>query len=119
MVSAETVLLQGQPVASIAEILAVKGDNIASVRDALMRIRQSIIGINTATVAKSDEITILSDKQIPFKVLKKLMSTCTNTGYTRISLAVNQKAPPFLKSSKISTRGSKKSVRRSRSSRRK
>ena len=92
MVSAETVLLQGQPVASIAEILAVKGDNIASVRDALMRIRQSIIGINTATVAKSDEITILSDKQIPFKVLKKLMSTCTNTGYTRISLAVNQKA---------------------------
>ena len=60
MVSAETVLLQGQPVASIAEILAVKGDNIASVRDALMRIRQSIIGINTATVAKSDEITILS-----------------------------------------------------------
>lgn len=92
MVSAETVLLQGQPVASIAEILAVKGDNIAPVRDALMRIRQSIIGINTATVAKSDEITILSDKKVPFKVLKKLMSTCTNTGYTRISLAVNQKA---------------------------
>ncbi len=92
MVSAETVLLQGEPVASIAEILAVKGDDIASVRDALVRIRESIIGINTATVAKSNEITILSDKKIPFKVLKKLMSTCTNTGYTRISLAVIQKA---------------------------
>jgi biopolymer transport protein ExbD len=92
MVSAQTVLLQGEPVSSIAEILAVKGDNIASVRDALVRIRESIIGINTATVAKSNEITILSDKEIPFKVLKKLMSTCTNTGYTRISLAVNQKA---------------------------
>ncbi|MDH3726021.1 MAG: biopolymer transporter ExbD [Myxococcales bacterium] len=91
MVSAETVLLQGEPVASIAQILAVKGDNVASVRDALLRIRESIIGINTAAVAKSDEITILSDKEIPFKVLKKLMSTCTNAGYTRISLAVNQK----------------------------
>lgn len=91
MVSAETVLLQGEPVASIAQILAVKGDNVASVRDALLRIRESIIGINTAAMAKSDEITILSDKEIPFKVLKKLMSTCTNAGYTRISLAVNQK----------------------------
>lgn len=92
MVSADTVLLQGEPVASIAEILALKGDNIASVRDGLLQLRDSIIGLNTATVAKSDEITILSDKEIPFKVLKKLMSTCTNTGYTRISLAVNQKA---------------------------
>ena len=92
MVSADTVLLQGEPVASMAEILAAKGDNVASVRDALVRIRESIIGINTATVAKSNEITILSDRTIPFKVLKKLMSTCTSTGYTRISLAVNQKA---------------------------
>ena len=92
MVSADTVLLQGEPVASIAEILAIKGDNITSVEEGLVRIRDSIIGINTATVAKSNEITILSDKKIPFKVLKKLMTTCTNTGYTRISLAVNQKA---------------------------
>ncbi|MDX1486715.1 MAG: biopolymer transporter ExbD, partial [Acidiferrobacterales bacterium] len=51
MVSADTVLLQGEPVASIAEILAVKGDNIASVRERLLQIRDSIIGINTATVA--------------------------------------------------------------------
>jgi biopolymer transport protein ExbD len=55
-------------------------------------LRENIIGINTATVARSNEVTILSDKAIPFKVLKRLMSTCTNTGYTRISLAVIQKA---------------------------
>ncbi len=92
MVSADAVLLQGEPVTSIAEILAAKGDDIAPVRDGLIQLRDNIIGINTATVAKSNEITILSDKAIPFKVLKKLMATCTNTGYTRISLAVNQKA---------------------------
>lgn len=92
MVSADAVLLQGEPVVSVAEVLGTKNENIAALSEKLAQLREHIIGINTATVAKSDEITILSDKTIPFKVLKRLMSTCTNTGYTRISLAVIQKA---------------------------
>ena len=46
---------------------------------------------STRNVAESKEITILADKTIPFKVLKKIMSTCTDSGYGRISLAVIQK----------------------------
>jgi biopolymer transport protein ExbD len=48
--------------------------------------------LNTKTIAESKEITLLADKTIPFKVLKKIMSTCTGSGYERISLAVIQKA---------------------------
>jgi biopolymer transport protein ExbD len=92
LVSAESVLVQGEAIVSTADVLAAKNDNIAPVQTRLLALRGSIIGINTATVAKSNEVTILADKGIPFKVLKKLMSTCTSTGYTRISLAVNQKA---------------------------
>jgi hypothetical protein len=47
---------------------------------------------STGTVAdESKEITLLADKTIPFKVLKRIMSTCTASGYGRISLAVVQK----------------------------
>ena len=92
LVSADTVMVQGQPVVSVADVLATKDENVVPVREKLTELRENIIGINTATVAKSNEITILADKGIPFKVLKKLMATCTSTGYTRISLAVNQKA---------------------------
>jgi biopolymer transport protein ExbD len=92
MVSADAILLQGEPVASVAEVLGTKNEHIAALSEKLAQLRENIIGINTATVAKSNEITILSDKTIPFKVLKRLMTTCTNTGYTRISLAVIQKA---------------------------
>jgi len=92
LVGAEAVLVQGETVVATADVLAAKGDDIEPVRAKLIELRDSIIGINTATVARSNEITILADKGIPFKVLKKLMSTCTSTGYTRISLAVNQKA---------------------------
>jgi hypothetical protein len=38
------------------------------------------------------EITIMGDREIPFKVLKKIMATCTKTSYSRISLAVSQAA---------------------------
>ncbi len=92
MVSAETVLVQGEPVVSTAEVAAAKDENIQPVRAKLAQLREHIIGINTAAVAKSNEVTILADKGVPFKVLKKLMTTCTSIGYTRISLAVNQKA---------------------------
>ncbi len=92
LVSADAVLVQGEPVVSFADVLAAKSEHIVPVGERLVQLRDNVIGINTATVAKSNEVTILADRAIPFKVLKKLMSTCTSSGYTRISLAVNQKA---------------------------
>ncbi len=91
-VSNEQVLVQGEPVVSMDDVLATKGERIEPVRERLIKLRESVIGINTQTVAESKEVTILADKSIPFKVLKKLMATCTSSGYTKISLAVNQKA---------------------------
>lgn len=35
-------------------------------------------------------ITILADRELPYDLLKKIMSTCVDAGYTSISLAVNQ-----------------------------
>ena len=34
------------------------------------------------------EITVLADKSLPYEVLKKVMATCTDADYGRISLAV-------------------------------
>ena len=92
LVSADHVRVQGEPVIATAEVLAAKGDSVAPIRERLEAIREKTIGFNTKKVADSKEVTILADKSIPFKVLRKLMSTCTSAGYSRISLAVNQKA---------------------------
>jgi biopolymer transport protein ExbD len=43
------------------------------------------------TVAKSQEVTILADKSVPFVVVRKIMSACTVEGYENVSLAVIQK----------------------------
>lgn len=92
-VSADEVIVQGKRVARVADILAAKGQNIAAIGLRLAEIEDNIIGISTRTVAESKEVTILVDRSVPFKVVKKVMSTCTSRGYGRISLAVIQKAP--------------------------
>ena len=92
MVSPESVLVQGKAVINTPELLDAEIETVAEVTERLRQIEQNIIGISTKMVVESKEVTILADKTIPFRVLKKIMSTCTGSGYGRISLAVIQKA---------------------------
>jgi biopolymer transport protein ExbD len=92
MVSPEVVLVQGEAVITTSELLEDRIVTVQEVKERLEQLERNIIGISTKTVAGSKEITLLADKTIPFKVLKKIMSTCTGSGYERISLAVIQKA---------------------------
>ena len=38
-------------------------------------------------------VNILADQELPYQVLRKLMASCTEAGYSAISLAVTQKTP--------------------------
>ncbi len=91
MVSPDVVLVQGEAVLGTAELLASGTETIVEITERLKQLERNIIGINTKTVVESKEVTILADKTIPFRALKKIMSTCTGSGYGRISLAVIQK----------------------------
>ena len=92
MVSTDIVLVQGETVISTLELLGNSSGPIPEIKEKLRQLEQNIIGISTKTVAEGKEVTILADKSIPFEVLKRIMSTCTGSGYSRISLAVIQKA---------------------------
>jgi biopolymer transport protein ExbD len=90
-VGKEEVLVQGQPVARIADIMALGGADIEPIMARLAELQDRVIGLRTQAVAETLAVTILADKSVPFSVLKQIMSTCTAQGYTRISLAVIQK----------------------------
>lgn len=92
MVSPETVVVQGKAVMNTAELLDTRTETVAQITERLKLLERNIIGINTQKVVEGKEVTILADKQIPFHVLKKIMSTCTGSGYGKISLAVIQKS---------------------------
>jgi len=92
VVSPETVMVQGEAVIKTSELLNDSIGTVYEVRDRLRQIEHNSNGTSTGTDAESREVTLLADKTIPFKVLKKIMTTCTASGYGRISLAVEQKA---------------------------
>jgi biopolymer transport protein ExbD len=87
----ENVVVQGETVATIESIANMKGGQIGPIIDQLVRLEERIIGSSTKHVAGSQEITILADRETPFEVIRRVMSTCTSQGYSRISLAVIQK----------------------------
>ena len=89
-VSPENVLVQGKLVALVSDILDGKDGAIDPITEQLATLKESVIGDRTAAVAGSEEVTILADKSVPFSVIKTIMSTCTNEGYEKVSLAVIQ-----------------------------
>jgi biopolymer transport protein ExbD len=91
-VSAVDVLVQGELVARVDDILEEREGTIDPINARLAELKENIVGRSTLTVAASQEVTILADKSVPFVVIRKIMSTCTDEGYENVSLAVIQKA---------------------------
>jgi biopolymer transport protein ExbD len=91
-VSKDEVLVQGKVVARVADILEADRAPIDSIAARLAELTGHIIGPATKAVAGSQEVTILADKEVPFAVIRRIMSACTGQGYGHVSLAVIQKA---------------------------
>ena len=92
IVTPEEIVVQGQAVMRTNDVLASGGEGLEPIRIRLAALKDSVIGVSTQVVARSEEVAILADKSIPFNIVKNVMSACTSQGYVRISLAVIQKA---------------------------
>jgi biopolymer transport protein TolR len=93
MITKTDLFVQGEFVESIQEVQADPAATVARLSAALKR--PLLVGkdISEATLA-AREITIMADKSLPYEVLKKVMATCTDADYGKISLAVLQKEKP-------------------------
>jgi biopolymer transport protein TolR len=93
MLTKDELFVQGEAIATVAEIQATQGDIIEPLREALKR--PTLVGqeITEKDLAER-EVTVMGDKALPYDVLKKVMRTCTDADYGKISLAVLQKDKP-------------------------
>ena len=93
MLTREEVFVQGERVASVAEVAGSADAIIAPLSVALKR--PTLIGqeMSDRTIAER-EVTVMADKTLPYEVLKKVMTTCTDADYGRISFALLQKDKP-------------------------
>lgn len=88
VVTPDAVLVQDEAVVSTGKLLYDGGELVPEIAARLQQLEPHL----PQTTAENREVTLLADKTIPFKVLKRILSTCTAAGYGRISLAVVQKA---------------------------
>ena len=90
MLTRDDLFVQGERIASVAEVRASSEAIIAPLRAALKR--PTLVGqaMSDKDIAER-EITVMADKQIPYEVLKKVMSTCTDADYGRLSFALVEK----------------------------
>lgn len=90
MIGETDIIVQGTPVAKVADVMATKGNDIPELRQALLAQNDRVLRREAQDEIASREVTIMGDKDIPYRLLKKVMATCTESDYGKISLAVLQ-----------------------------
>lgn len=86
-VSSEDILVQGRKVASVAEAMNIDGDVIDSLRAELEQ-EAGKRAVTKEAASQPRAITIMADKEIPYRLLKKIMVTCVRASFENVSLAV-------------------------------
>jgi biopolymer transport protein ExbD len=92
LIGEEDIIVQGTPVAKIADVMKIQGNDIPALREALKSQNDRVLRREARDDIAGREVTIMGDKEIPYRLLKKVMATCTKSDYGQISLAVLQKS---------------------------
>ncbi len=93
LVTEQAILVQGRQVTTIEEVMSSGATIIPALQAALTNQNRRFLSEELAANIEDREVTIMGDKEIPYSLLKKVMATCTQSEYGRISLAVMQRAP--------------------------
>lgn len=89
IVGGDDVVVDGRKVASVAQTLAADGDVIEPLRAELAQQAARQV-IRPENMAESRRVTILGDKEIPYRLLRKVMVTAAQAGFADVSFAVRQ-----------------------------
>ena len=88
MLTKDAVFVDGALVGSLNDVIANPGPFYAPLKTALMaQNSRSLRPDDKADIAKR-EVTIMGDKSTPYSVLKKIMLTCSEAQYGKVSFAV-------------------------------
>jgi biopolymer transport protein TolR len=96
MVTKDGLLVQGETVASFAEVSDPRTQFIEPLRRVLQRPIDGLDAAARDAALISQEVTVMADKELPYEVLRKVLATCTVASYGKISLAVLQKETPVV-----------------------
>jgi biopolymer transport protein ExbD len=87
MVTKDSVYVDGKLIGSVDEMTAA-GPVFEPLKAALLAQRAAASGNAPDTDIAKREVTIMGDKNLPYSLLKKIMFTCSDAEYGKVSFAV-------------------------------
>ena len=91
VVNDEDIFVQGRKVASVTDVMNSGIETIEPLQAELAyQSGRTVIDKNSKDKINKD-ITIMGDKEIPYKLLRKVMVTCAHANYSNIAFAVLKK----------------------------
>ena len=88
MITKDSVFVDGVLVGSLQEVIANQGPFFAPLKTALMAQNDRSLRAGQQVDIAKREVTIMGDKATPYSVLKKIMLTCSEAEYGKVSFAV-------------------------------
>jgi biopolymer transport protein ExbD len=89
VVSGSEILVGGRRIASVAEVMATEGDLIAPLKAELEQQAGRQV-IRKENEADAKRLTIMGDKDIPYRLLRKIMFTGARANFADVSFAVRR-----------------------------
>jgi biopolymer transport protein TolR len=90
VVTPSDILVQGRKVAQVADVMGSDEDLIEPLK-AELDLQAGRQVIRRENEAQTKAVTIMGDKQIPYKLLRKVMVTCARANFSEVSFAVMRK----------------------------
>ena len=90
VVSATEIIVDGRKIAMVADVIDAQGDLIDTLK-AELDVQASRQVIRKENEAKGKTLTIMGDKDIPYRLLRKIMYTSARANFADVSFAVRQR----------------------------
>lgn len=88
MITKDDLLVDGKSVAKVRDVINADDAVIQPLKVALQGQADTVLADAAKQDIKEREVTILGDRNTPYSVLRKIMATCTDADYGKVSLAV-------------------------------
>lgn len=90
MVSQQDIVISGRQVATVAEVMKSENEEIPALQKELEYLASRKPFSSDEQRQRGRDITIMGDAEIPYPLLKKIITTCAKNEYRNISLAVSR-----------------------------
>jgi biopolymer transport protein TolR len=91
LISGTEIVVDGRKVADVADVMKAGDDMIPALKAELELLSKRQV-IREKNQALKSAVTIMGDKDIPYRLLRKVMVTSARANFTEVSFAVRQKA---------------------------